>query len=62
MNIHHLAAIGPRRRQRARPLAVDESTVRYHLERIADGAGDGRGSQPFDAAPSDTPIRAPFSQ
>lgn len=51
MTIHHLASIGQSRRQIARTLAVDESTVRYHLERIAAGAGDGRASQPFAAAP-----------
>lgn len=50
MTIHHLASLGQSRRQIARTLAVDESTVRYHLERIAAGAGDGRANQPFAAA------------
>ncbi|MDO9069568.1 MAG: IS21 family transposase [Deltaproteobacteria bacterium] len=51
MTIQHLASIGQSRRQIARVLAVDESTVRYHLERIAQGAVDGRGLQPFAAEP-----------
>lgn len=51
MTIHHLSSIGQSRRQIARLLAVDESTVRYHLERMAAGATDGRACQPFFAEP-----------
>ncbi len=46
MTIKHLASKGHSGREIARLLGVCESTVRYHLERQATGAVDGRALQP----------------
>lgn len=40
-----LAEKGQSRREIARVLGLDESTVRYHLKRMAEGAVDGRSRQ-----------------
>lgn len=47
MTLKVLAQKGHSRREIARLLGVDESTVRYHLGRIAEDACDGRASQRF---------------
>ncbi len=47
MTMKVLAEKGQSRREIARVLGLDESTVRYHLERQAKGATDGRARQPF---------------
>lgn len=41
-----LSAKGHSGREIARMLGIDESTVRYHLQRIRTDAGDGRADQP----------------
>lgn len=46
VTMKHLAQRGLGRREIARVLGVAESTVRYHLARMAAGAGDGRADQP----------------
>lgn len=46
VTMRHLAEKGMGRREIARVLGVAESTVRYHLARMAAGAGDGRADQP----------------
>jgi transposase len=45
MTLKVLAQKGHSRREIARLLGVDESTVRYHLSRISAGARDGRADQ-----------------
>ena len=50
MTIRCLAARGQSQREIARILGVGESTVRYHLQRFAEGATDGRARQPQRAA------------
>ena len=50
VTIKQLAAHGHSGREIARLLGVCESTVRYHLERQAEGAVDGRSQQPRVAA------------
>jgi transposase len=50
MTIKHLAQKGHKKRQIARLLGIDESTVRFHLKRQAAGAIDGRTLQPQLAA------------
>ena len=50
MTIKQLAAHGHSSRKIAPLLGVCESTVRYHLERQAEGVVDGRSQQPRVAA------------
>ena len=49
MTMKVLAEKGQSRREIARVLGVDESTVRYHLDRLATGATDGRAKQAHQA-------------
>lgn len=49
MTMKVLSEKGQSRREIARTLGLDESTVRYHLERVAAGATDGRARQEFHA-------------
>ena len=50
MTIKHLSSKGHSGRAIARLLGASESTVRYHLQRQASGAIDGRSAQPQAAA------------
>jgi transposase len=61
VTIRVLAGKGEPKRKIARTLGVDESTVRYHLERMAKGARDGRKDKAFKASAWAGPIEAWFS-
>ncbi len=56
MTLKVLARKGHSRREIARLLGVDESTVRYHLGRMAGGARDRRADQQQRAAAFSEPI------